>query len=253
MRRSVLVSALALVLSAGRPASADPPPAIATDRPSVAASSVVVPSGAVQVENGVTDTSSQDQHTFDGPETLLRVGIANDTEVRLTLPNLVGPTGAESGSGVADLVLGVKQQISRGRGGFDVALIASLSLPTGTDVVSSHGYDPSVQVPWSRAISPNWTAAGMLSLYAPTQSDHRNVTGEATFLLDRQLTSRWDGFVEYAGDFPHEGGTRHLLHLGTAFKATHEQQVDVHVGIGLSPAAADWLVGAGYSFRWSPK
>ena len=89
----------------------------------------------------------------------------------------------------------------------------------------------------------------MLSLYAPTQGDHRNVTGETTFLLDRQLTARCDGFVEYIGDFPKAGGTRQLIHVGGAFKATRQQQIDVHIGIGLSSAAADWLIGAGYSFR----
>jgi hypothetical protein len=77
--------------------------------------------------------------------------------------------------------------------GFDVSLIVSLSLPTGSDAVSTHGYDPSLQLPWSRAVSPKLTAAGMLSLSAPTEGDRRTVTGEATFLVNGQLTDRWDG------------------------------------------------------------
>jgi hypothetical protein len=28
----------------------------------------------------------------------------------------------------------------------------------------------------------------------------RNLTGESTILLDRQLTGPWDAFVEYAGE-----------------------------------------------------
>ena len=73
-----------------------------------------------------------------------------------------------------------------------------------------------MQLPWSRALSPNWTAAGMLSVYWPTEPGRRNVTGETTFLMDRQLTKTWDAFVEYAGDFPEQGGPRHLMHFGTA-------------------------------------
>ena len=58
----------------------------------------------------------------------------------------------------------------------------------------------------------------MLSLYRPTQDHTRNLTGESTILLDRQVTGPWDVFVEYVGDFPESGGSRQLLHFGTALK-----------------------------------
>lgn len=69
------------------------------------------------------------------------------------------------------------------------------------------------------------------------------MTGEFTFLLDRQLTKPWDAFVEYAGDFPEVGGPRHLLHFGTALKIATQHQIDLHVGVGLSSTAVDHLVG----------
>jgi len=90
----------------------------------------------------------------------------------------------------------------------------------------------------------------MLSVYWPTVFGQRNVTGETTFLLDRQLTKAWDAFVEYAGDFPEQGGPRHLLHIGTAYKVRPEQQLDLHFGVGLSAAAVDHFIGIGYSFRY---
>ena len=90
----------------------------------------------------------------------------------------------------------------------------------------------------------------MLSVYWPTQQDRLNVTGETTFLIDRQLTKPWDAFVEYAGDFPERGGPRHLLHFGTAFKPTPRQQLDLHLGVGLSSTAVDHFIGVGYSFRF---
>jgi hypothetical protein len=220
---------------------------ISTDRPAVTDSSVVVPAGTLQVENGFTQTVSQGQSTFDGPETLLRFGVASSTELRLTIPDYFGQVGMSSGFG--DLTVGMKQQLGPTQGGFDVSVVVSLSLPTGARAISSHGYDPSVQLPWSRALSSNWTVAGMLSVYGPTHQGHRNVTGETTSLIDRQLTRTWDAFVEYAGDFPEQGGPRHLVHFGTAFKPTPHQQIDLHVGWGLSSAAVDHFIGVGYSFR----
>jgi hypothetical protein len=111
------------------------------------------------------------------------------------------------------------------------------------------GYDPSFQLPWSRQLAADWTVAGMLSVYAPTQNGSHNIVGEFTFLVDRQLAKAWDGFTEYAGDFSQVEGQRRLLHFGTAYKIASQQQLDLHVGIGLSPAAVDRLVGFGYSFR----
>ncbi|MGD0955290.1 MAG: transporter [Candidatus Acidiferrales bacterium] len=224
---------------------------IATDRPAVTNSSVVVPSGSLQAENGFLETDSQGQNIFDGPETLVRLGVATRTELRFTVPNYYYnlSVGGRS-SGFGDLAIGVKEQLGPTPGGFDVSATLFLSMPTGADGVSSGGYDGGLQVAWSRGLSSKWTAAGMLSLYWPTQDHTRDLTGESTILLDRQLTGPWDAFVEYAGDFPERGGSRHLLHFGTALKIAKQQQLDFHFGVGLSPAAVDHFIGIGYSFRF---
>src|SRR6266851_1649198 len=87
----VVLSALA---AHGQAATSDPAAApIATDRPSVTDSSIVVPPGSPQAENGFTVTGSRGQRTFDGPETLLRFGVASKTEIRLTTPDYFGRVG----------------------------------------------------------------------------------------------------------------------------------------------------------------
>lgn len=223
---------------------------IATDRPAVTNSRVVVPVGSLQAENGFLETSSHGQNALDWPDSLVRFGIAKSTELRFTVPDYFHNVSASSGSGFGDFAFGVKEQLGPALGKFDVSAILFISFSTGANGVSSGGYDPGLQVPWSRGFSTNWTAAGMFSVYWPTQGRTRNVIGESTFLLDRQLTKPWDAFVEYAGDFPEVGGLRHLLHLGTALKITKQQQIDFHVGMGLSSAAVDHFVGIGYSFRF---
>lgn len=223
---------------------------IATDRPAITNSSVVVPDGSFQAENGFLETSSQGQSVLDGPESLVRFGVAKRTELRFMVPDYFHNLTTSGGSGFGDFAFGVKEQLGPTLGKFDVSVILFVSFPTGANTVSSGGYDPGFQVPWSRALSANWTAAGMFSVYWPTQGRTRNVTGESTFLLDRQLTKPWDAFIEYAGDFPEVGGPRHLLHFGTALKIAKQQQIDFHVGVGLSSAAVDHFVGIGYSFRF---
>jgi hypothetical protein len=207
-----------------------------------------VPAGSLQAENGFLETRNQGQSIVDGPESLLRFGIAKRTELRFTVPDYFYNLNTGADSGFGDPAFGIKEQLGPMRG-FDVSMVLFVSFPTGANGVSGGGYDPGLQVPWSHALSANWTAAGMFSVYWPTQGRTRNVTGETTFLLDRQLTKPWDAFVEYASDFPESGGPRHLLHFGTALKIAKQQQIDFHVGIGLSSAAVDHLIGIGYSFR----
>lgn len=197
----------------------DTPIPIATDRPAVTNSSIVVPAGTVQVENGFTVTNNQGQSITDGSETLMRLGILTRTEVRFTAPDYYyNLNGSGIGSGFGDLALGVKEQLGPLPGKLDASLTGFVSLPTGARGVSSGGYDPGLQLAWSRPLSSKWTAAGMLSLYGPTQDHSHNLTGESTILLDRQLTALWDAFAEYVGDFPERGGTRQFIQLGTALK-----------------------------------
>ena len=256
-RISVALLAFILVAPAplhgqDQPATTDIPGPIATDRPSFTNSSVVVPVGSLQAENGFLETSNQGQSIVDGPETLVRFGAVTRTELRFTVPDYYYNLNATNGRGLGfgDLALGVKEQLGPTPGGFDVSATLFLSFPTGADTVSSGGYDPGLQVAWSRGLSSKWTAAGMLSLYWPTQDHTRNLTGESTILLDRQLTRPWDVFVECVGDFPERGGSRQLMNFGTTLKVARRQQLDFHFGVGLSSAAADHVIGIGYSFRF---
>jgi len=237
------------VLAPGQTAVNNPASApIATDRPAVTDSSTVVPVGSFQLENGLADTVTHGERTLDGSESLARFGVASRSELRLVAPDYFSQS--RMGSGFGDLAVGAKQQLGPALGGFDISLVVSVSLPSGAKAISSHAYDPSVQLPWSRALSANWTVAGMLSGYWLTESGRRNTTGETTFLIDRQLTKAWDAFVEYAGDFPESGGPRQVLHFGSAFKLAAHHQVDVHLGLGQSSAAVDHFIGIGYSFRF---
>jgi Putative MetA-pathway of phenol degradation len=225
---------------------------IATDRPQITSSSIVVPCGSLQFENGFQETSNGGQETFDFPETAVRLGIASKTELRLGVPDYFYNSYAPAafGSGFSDLSLGFKQQLGPTRGGFDVSLIASVSFPTGANLISSHGYDPTVQLPWSRSLTKNWTVAGMFSVMWPTEGPRRNLTGQSSVYFDRQLTKLWDIYVEYSGSFPQRGGPQNVIDFGTAYKITPHQQLDFHYNFGLSAATPDHSIGFGYSVRF---
>ncbi len=236
---------------------ADAQSTIATDRPQITSSSIVVPCGSLQFENGFQATGDGGQSSYDLPETSVRFGVAGKTELRFMVPDYYWDIATASGAatGLGDLSVGFKQQLGPTRGKFDLSIIPSVSFPTGANAISSHGYDPTVQLPWSRSLSKNWTLAGMFSVMWPTQavangSTKRNLTGQASAYFDRQLTPPWDAWVEYSGSFPQRGGPQNIIDFGTSYKITPHQQLDFHAGFGLSAAAADHTIGFGYSVRF---
>jgi len=223
--------------------------AITTDRPSVTESSAVVPQGSLQIESGLQGTDNAGQWTLDLPQSFVRYGLLESTELRLALPDyfLHLPVEGSSTSGFGDLALGAKRQLGP-IGGVNLSLITFVSLPTGARGISSGGYDPGLQLPWSRALSGDWTVAGQLAAYWPTEDGTRNFTSELTALIDRQLRVPWDAFIEYAADIPQHGGSRQLLHIGSAYKLAPQHQVDFHAGVGLTHAAPRSFIGVGYSY-----
>lgn len=92
----------------------------------------------------------------------------------------------------------------------------------------------------------------MFSLYGPTQNHSHNLTGESTILLDRQLTAPWDAFVEYVGHLRNAAERASLFSSELQLKLgkRQQQQLDFHVGVGLTSAAMNHFIGVGYSFRF---
>jgi len=247
----VSLSAALAVEASAQKCGSDAQSTIVTDRPSNTSSSIVVPCGSLQFENGFLVTGNGGQQTTDFPETSVRFGILRKTELRLTTPNYFYnfDTGSGFTNGFSDMSIGFKQQFGPTPGNFNISFIPMVSLPTGAGPISSHGYDPMLQLPWSRGLSKNWTVAGMFSVSWPTQSGQRNRTGQASMFFDRQLTAPLDAYVEYSGSFPERGGPQNYINTGASYKLSPHQQLDFHVIFGLSAATPDYQIGLGYSFR----
>jgi hypothetical protein len=87
------------------------------------------------------------------------------------------------------------------------------------------------------------------TFWSPANADH-HVVLEPTFVIERQVSSRADLFVEYVGDYASRGGAAQLLNSGGALRITRLQQLDFHVAFGLNGLAPRYIIGVGYSIRW---
>jgi len=229
----------------GCPNSADE---ISTDRPDVTNSSLVVPYGSLQVENGVDETRRQGSNVVSGTETRLRLGVAQCTEVLADVPTYFYSLNGRASSGFSDLVVSVKRQLPVPLG-FHLSATGGLGFPTGASRVSTHGYDPYIQIPWSRRITDDWSLHGMFTVTWFTSQHTINPTFEPTLSLERALGPAGDLFVEYVGEYPNHARPSQILDAGGSWRVTRVQQLDFHVGFGLNSSSPNHFFGIGYSFR----
>lgn len=221
---------------------------ISTDRPDVTNSSTVVPYGSLQVENGVDWTVRQRSDVISGSETRIRLGVARCTEVLADVPTYFYSLNGRASSGFSDLVVSVKRELPVPFG-FRLSATSGLGFPTGARKISSHGYDPYIQFPWSRRIGDDWSIHGMFTITWFTSQHRSNPTFEPTLSLERKLGPDADLFVEYVGDYPNHARPAQILDGGGSWRVTRLQQLDFHVGFGLNSSSPDHFFGIGYSFR----
>ena len=225
---------------------------ISTDRATVSNSSTVVPCRSLQVESGITISHQLRGLSYDLPESDFRYGLANKTELRLNAPVYFQNygTGGRFVTGVGDLLPGVKQQFAATKSGFNLAGIAAVSLPTGADDVTSHGYDPLLQLMPSQQVRSDVTLGGMLSVAWPTQNGSRNITGQASAEVDWNFRKPANLYAEYSGSFAEVGGTQHTVDFVGLYRSTRRQQLDVRGGFVFTSVANDRFLGVGYSYRF---
>ena len=221
---------------------------ISTDRPDFTSPPTAVPTGSLQVENGVTWSAEHRSNVVDGPQTLLRVGVAHCTEVFFSVPEYIYAIGGNALAGFSDFIASAKLQLPKFIG-FDAAADVGISFPTGSNQISSHGYDPYLQLPWRHKIAEHWAVDGMFGVTWFTDEPHENPSFESTLQIERDLGKSATILAEYAANYPRHARPTDILDGATSWRVTPKQQLDVHAGFGMNRPMPDHFFGFGYSFR----
>jgi len=230
------------------------------DRPHIADSSVNVPKGLMLQENGFQQLyANRRSGTFDFPETLMRLGVTDKTELRFNAPNffsqsMVAPDSDSMGpiqrsTGFENMQAGLKRRLGPiGPTKFQIAVNPYISIPTGFSQQSTR-VDPFIKFPFSQELNEKWDIEGMQSFFYPTGSDgHRNLDWQNSLVLNRSWGRQRNVFIEYVGDLFEHGPMSNLIHFGAAYRPTRRQQMDVQFGFRMNNAAPIAFFGFGYSF-----
>jgi hypothetical protein len=229
-------------------------PTICTTRPSFTDSWLSVPKGSFQAESGASyiDTSDKSRMVM-VPESLLKLGVAKNTEFRLSTPNytyLSSKTDGLLGNHLGDMTVGVSQHIGLPKYKLDITLIPFLNLPTGANRVSSNALDPQFRLVVARTMTPKLTLATQLDARWNTGKNRAtDVLFNPTLIGYYAFTPKHVGFLEYAGLIPTQGKNQQFIQAGYLYVPTPRQQWDIRIATGLNRQSPDVMVGFGYSFR----
>lgn len=242
---------LALLLFAPTAALADAASdAVTPDRPGFTNGSDTVPVGRVQVEGGVTRTIylAGSGHATDAPETLIRTGLTDTVELRITPPNYLWPSGT---SGLGDGTIGVRYKFGQSKdGNTKFAFTPTLSVPIKSAVTSSGHVDPTFLLSGQTNSGARWGLSSNLALAYPTVNGSRLANYTAT----AQVTYALSGPLAVFGDVYDNGVSGSLptpiADAGFTYKVANNAQLDLETGRGLGGNAPVQFYGGGVAVRF---
>jgi hypothetical protein len=228
-------------------------PNIGTSRPSFTDAVTTVPQGSLQAESGATYISNRGgTYSWTTPETLTRLGVRQNTELRFTVPNYTYIGNKQPGNlanNFGDISVGMSQHFLLPKK-VDFAFIPILNIPTGANVVSSQALDPQLRLVFGKSVTHKLFLSSMFDThwYTGKQATARIVM-TPTLIGYYSFTKRLTGFLEYAALISTEGKSNHYAQTGALYVLSPRQQVDIRMAAGLNRTLPNVLVGFGYSFR----
>ncbi len=239
---------------------------LVTDRPDQTESTATVALGFVQLELGwvmerdVEADVSSTVHAV--PQALARVGVAAGLEARVGFGGWIRQSvedapGSPAVSGLGDLDLGAKYRLHGGAGlRPSVAVIGSVTLPTGEEGVGVERASPAVRLALASELGEHVGLGYNVGLEWDAQRDAAGRLETLTDLvytlaLGIALGPRVGTFAEVFGSFAlaDAGSSAHLVDGGLTYLVSDAVQVDVSGGGGFAGDPVDWFLGAGLSLR----
>jgi len=238
-----------------------------TDRPDFTEGTQTVQSGHAQLEVGYTyiydDEDSVKVESHSVPETLLRIGLMTDLELRLAWggyafeeTQIDTPAGRQESDidGATDISVGFKHFMYDQDGWLpNLSLILELGLPVGSDEFTADDVESAGKILWAYDVNDETGVAGNLNLASVEGEVERYIEVSSSLALAHSITDEVGVYVEYYGFYPAESiepeTTENYVNGGFTYGVTENLQLDIRAGFGINKAADDFFTGVGVSFR----
>jgi hypothetical protein len=261
MVKSVTLCLIALFTTAAGAARAQEPttqPAepFSAERPGFTNGTDTIPPGFYQLELGYTYLNGGGwQHRL-GDGAQVRLPITPRLEGRVGLPAYVWQSreGGGTESGFGDSLLSLKWRFLDGSAHRpSLAVIVGASLPTGSEDIGTHFFQPQTSLQAAYGLSDRWNLSGSLTYLDARDGEQPFSQYGASVNLDYAMTDAASAFGELfrlsatgagqPGSNAFDGGITYL--------ASARTQLDLNAGVALSgDVRHSYFVGTGIARRW---
>ncbi len=236
------------------------------ERPGLTTNECTIEPGHGQIETALADWTQETRHgdrtdTVLAGDTLLRVGIADETEIRLgwtpyghVYERQDGMTDRTDGPG--DVTIGLKRNFvdahEHGDVGLSIAAIPFATLPVGREPIGDGTWSAGARVPVGYRISKSlkFELTPLVEAAADDDGRGRHLLYSAAFGAKVDVTEAINVTAEVEGlrgDDPDRAvrGTQALGALSLAVQPNDRSQIDVQTVVGLDRAAPDIELAVG--------
>lgn len=254
-RHTRFATVFAAMLLASACGATQRPGAVSTSRMGVVKGPGVVAAGVLQLEAGYLHADRDERIRDVFGESLLRVGLGRETELRATFPSyLRTETPTVEREGFGDAAIALKHRFRQAAGAMPgVSLTVGTTLPTGEDAFTARQAQPEA------IAAAEWRVARPLALvatagyrHAITQGDRfgqTTVGAAARADLSRMVTTQVE--FTYLESTRHDAVDAGQLRATAAFRITRDLQLDGWASrIEQGGLPDETLFGVGFTRRW---
>ena len=237
---------------------------LATDRPGLGSDApVTVPKGFLQLEAGFqldrdrfsVGTIEVEENVWAYPTTLLRYGILNHWELRVSFDALsiessrTNSSLTQTAQGISPISIGSKVMLTEEEGWIPtMALQFGLSLGnSGSEPFQSEFTQPTITWLMTKSITEKLGAT--VNLGAEWGDTSPAADYSYALSLDMSLQDKLGAFLEFYGNWPERSSGAHAVNYGLTYLIFNDLQFDISSGVGLNAEAVDYFIGIGLSGR----
>lgn len=226
------------------------------NRPTFATPALTTQVGAAELEFGLQNVFQRDSATAVATPTLLKLGILNDFEIRISTNGYLrlGASGEPTETGKGDLTFGAQWCfLHSGPLGLDMAIQATHKFPTANQDkgLGSGESDDMVMLLFSRDIGPNHLDVNVLQTWLGHPRDDGGGTVNqpaGTVSLSHGINDTWSVGGEIYGIGRTALNPRILSNLWyVAYKVSKSLVLDCGMDIGLNHDAQKYTIFAGFT------
>jgi hypothetical protein len=257
---------VALLLAAAPAVAIAEPSPICADRPGKSTATCTVPAGNWQVETGLADWSL-DRHSGERDtalvlgETTIKYGLTDrsDIEVDVTPWQRVSSRAGgahESASGIGDLTILYKQQLTAPGASVQMAVLPYIKVPTAKRPLGNREWEGGLLVPIGIALGKSPLSIGLtpeLDFVADADGHGHHAAVAQVASLGWQASDRLNLSVDLWGqwDWDPAGTTRQASADGSvAYLLSNDVQLDAGANFGLNRVTPDAQLYTGVSVRF---